>query len=87
MIGWLGSVLLALCGIPQAWQSAKQGHSRGISAFFLAAWFAGELLTLAYVWPDKNLPLIVNYSCNIGALIVIIWFKLFPRVTDWKILK
>ena len=30
-IGWIGSICFALCAIPQAWKSFKDGHSRGIT--------------------------------------------------------
>ena len=74
-IGWIGSVLLALCAIPLAWQSYKQKHSRGISSLFLAMWFAGELLTTLYILPKKDYPLLFNYGLNIVCLVVVIRYK------------
>jgi len=78
-IGWLGSVLFALCGLPQAIQSYKQKHSNGLTWMFLLMWFFGEVFTFAYVLPKMDYPLLANYVVNFAFLIVIIWFKLFPK--------
>lgn len=42
-------------------------------------WGFGEVLTLAYVFPKMELPLIFNYSANIVFLLVIGYYKVFPR--------
>lgn len=77
--GYLGSIFLALCAIPQAWLSYKQGHSQGISVGFLLLWTFGEIFTLAYVLPKFDIPLIINYSANLGFLAIIWRYKFFPR--------
>jgi len=77
-IGWAGSALLAFCGLPQAVQSWRTRSSDGISWGFLAMWGVGEILTLAYVAPMSEWPLIVNYSANIVFVSVIALYKL-PR--------
>lgn len=79
IFGWIGSALFAMCGFPQAVQSAREGHSRGLSWLFLLMWFFGEIFTLIYVFPKMDIPLLTNYSVNMGFLIVIIYYKLFPR--------
>jgi uncharacterized protein with PQ loop repeat len=75
IIGWIGSILLALCAIPLAWDSFKNKHSNGISNTFLAMWLVGELLTAAYVLPKKDYPLLFNYVLNISCLVVVIRYK------------
>lgn len=30
LAGWLGSIMLAVCAAPQAWQSYKQKHADGV---------------------------------------------------------
>lgn len=75
LIGWLGSILLAACGMPLAWQSFKQKHSNGISNTFLAMWLVGELLTFAYILPKQDYPLLFNYSLNIICIVVVIRYK------------
>lgn len=78
IIGWLGSICLAICGIPQAWQSYKDKHSEGISWSFILLWTFGELFALAYVYDKLDLPLFVNYATNILILSVILYYKIKP---------
>lgn len=80
-IGWLGSMLFAFCGAPQAYQSWKEGHSDGIAPLFILMWGLGEVLTLTYVMLKHgwDLPLITNYVINILFIAVIAGYKLFPR--------
>ncbi len=80
IVGWIGSILFAICGIPQALQSYKQKHSHGISKAFLMMWLAGELLTMAYIFPKQDYPLLFNYSVNIACLAVICWYKYRPKI-------
>jgi len=78
-LGWLGGILLALCALPQAVASYKQGHSAGISITFLFMWGLGELLVLLYVWPSQDWPLIVNYAVNLVLIAIIARYRLWPR--------
>lgn len=80
IIGWLGSICLAICGVPQAWTSYKDKHSHGISWAFLLLWAFGEIFALAYVYDKLDLPLLMNYSVNILILSIILYFKLNPQV-------
>lgn len=81
-LGWIGSWLLALCGLPQALQSLQQGHSDGVSIPFLWMWLVGEIFTVAYLFLITPLivlkrdytPLVINYSINIGLIIIILYF-------------
>ena len=74
-IGWAGSILFAACAIPQAWQSWREGHSRGLSWSFLLLWLSGEVLTIAYVLPKLDWPLLFNYGANLACLLVILRYK------------
>ncbi|MBT3235384.1 MAG: PQ-loop repeat-containing protein [Bdellovibrionales bacterium] len=80
-IGWLGAIFFAVCGIPQAYQSWKLGSSRELSALFLWAWTMGELLMTLYVILKHGFdgPLLLNYVGNLIALVVIIYYKIYPR--------
>ena len=69
----------ALCGVPQAILSYKQGHAKGTSWGLLVLWTIGEICILIYVLSKKDLPLIVNYLFNLLMLAIIIKYKLFPR--------
>lgn len=78
IMGWLGSMLLAVCGAPQAWQSFKDKHSDGISWAFLLLWGFGEIFCLGYVYNKLDLPLFVNYAINIVIVGVMVYYKINP---------
>lgn len=81
ILGWLGSICLAICGLPQAWQSFKDKHSYGISWGFVLLWAFGEIFALAYVYDKLDLPLLLNYATNILILAVILYYKIKPQTT------
>jgi len=78
-IGWIGSILLAFCGLPQAIESYKTKSSEGLTWGLLLMWFWGEIFTIIYIIPKWHWPLIFNYTANIIFLIIIIYYKLFPK--------
>lgn len=78
-LGWIGSILLAFCGLPQAIESYKTKSSAGLTWGLLAMWFMGEVFTFAYILPKMDLPLLFNYTANIIFLAIIIYYKLFPK--------
>jgi uncharacterized protein with PQ loop repeat len=82
VLGWLGSILLAICGVPQAWLSYKEKHSDGISWSFLLLWGFGEIFCLGYVYNKLDLPLFVNYAINILIVGVMIYYKINPTRTN-----
>lgn len=79
IFGWIGSILFAVCGLPQALQSYRDGNSDGLNWFFLLAWFFGEIFTMVYILPKGDIPLISNYVINICFLVVILRYKMVPR--------
>jgi hypothetical protein len=79
--GSAGSCLLATCAIPQAFLVFRQGHANGVSSLLLLLWGGGELLTLAYVLPKLDWPLIMNYTVNLFSIAVIVRYKAWPRGT------
>jgi uncharacterized protein with PQ loop repeat len=78
-VGWIGGILLAICGLPQAIMSYQQGHSNGISIWFLLLWTLGEVFTLIYIFPKLDGPLLFNYISNLIFLLVIWKFKVYPN--------
>lgn len=80
IIGWIGSVFLALCALPQAFHSYKTKSAEGVTWGLLALWFLGEIFTLIYVIPKAHIPLLFNYICNIVLLSIIIYYK----IQDYK---
>ena len=80
ILGWVGSMLLAICAIPQAYKSLTERKTSGISSSFLWMWFIGEWFALIYVFNENySLPLIMNYVANIAFIAVIMWFYYFPK--------
>ncbi len=79
VIGWIGAALFAICGLPQAIQCYRAGHARGLDWTFLLMWFFGEVLTIIYVLPKMDLPLLFNYFMNLGFLLVMLKFKIWER--------
>lgn len=75
--GWLGAIGFSLCCFPQAWQSYKQQHSRGITWGLLGLWIWGEIFTLVAVVASNGAGyLIVNYVANLICLLVIMGYKI-----------
>jgi uncharacterized protein with PQ loop repeat len=71
LIGWIGAILLALCGLPQAFKTFRTKSCNDLSWLFLGAWLLGEILVLVYIiWDnyetyDFQWPLWLNYILNI----------------------
>lgn len=81
LIGWIAGIMFALCGLPQAIQSYKQGNSDGVNLLFLYMWLIGEILMQFYIilkhgW---DMPLLVNYWLNTILVAVVLKYKHFPR--------
>ena len=82
LIGYVGAACFAICAVPQALASWRQGHSNGISWMFLLLWTVGEVLTLAYiVATTAQPPLLINYTANLLCLCTILWYRAKPRAT------
>lgn len=77
-IGWIGSILLAFCGLPQAIESYKTKSSEGLTWSFLIMWGVGEIFTIIYILPKWHWPLIFNYTANLIFISVILYYKIKP---------
>jgi len=82
-LGWIGSVLCALCGLPQAYKCFRQGHSIGVSRAFIFMWLIGEVCFIIATWGSFGFIgwLMLNYFCNIFFIGVIIKYMFLPRKT------
>jgi uncharacterized protein with PQ loop repeat len=78
-IGWIGSILLAFCGLPQAVESYKTKNSDGLTWGFLGMWGMGEIFTIIYILPKWHWPLIFNYTANIIFISIILNYKIKPK--------
>jgi uncharacterized protein with PQ loop repeat len=74
-VGWIGGILLAFCGLPQAVESYKTKNSDGLTWGFLIMWGVGELFTIVYIIPKWHWPLIFNYTANIIFISIIVYYK------------
>lgn len=76
--GWIGSILLAACGIPLA-RAAIQDNSiaKNLSSGFLNCWLWGEVFILIYAaMLGKDLiPVLFNVSFNIICILIILWIR------------
>jgi uncharacterized protein with PQ loop repeat len=81
ILGWIASIVFALCGAPQAYKSYKDGHTRGLSFGLLIMWSIGEILMLTYVALKYNTDyqLIINNILNLVILAIIWKYALWPR--------
>lgn len=79
-LGWIGSILLAICGAPEAWKAHKTGKTE-LTWSFLLMWYLGEIFTFIPIIMDLGVSyLIFNYGLNIFFISVILKYKLSPRV-------
>ena len=74
IISWIGSILLAICGLPLAYDAYKTKTSN-ISTIFLVLWGLGELFTLIYVIAKEENALTFNYFSNIVFIGIIVYYK------------
>lgn len=82
MIGWIGSILLAFCGAPQAIKTVREGHAKGLDPTFLCFWTFGEIFTFYAIYVQiHSVYLMFNYAANLVFLAIIWKYKLLPRKT------
>lgn len=75
-IGWIGSILLATCGLPQVIQTIRTKSVKGVNALFLLMWFLGEVGTLIFIFPKTDLiPLLFNYCLNTIFVFILLFYK------------
>jgi hypothetical protein len=80
-IGWIGSLLLALCGAPEAYLSYRRNKS-DVPWSLIIPWGLGEILVFIYTASKLGFdPLLINYSLNLFfiAIISASKFSLFSR--------
>lgn len=77
VFGAIGAFLLAICAIPLAYSSIKNGKSE-INSGFLYLWTAGEISSLIYLLSINEQILIWNYVANLMLLAPVIFYKWRP---------
>ncbi len=75
-VGWVGSILFALCGLPQAIKTIRTKSAKDFSLPFLGMWLGGELCMISYTLAVLDSPqLIFNYIGNLLCLLPIVYYK------------
>jgi uncharacterized protein with PQ loop repeat len=77
MIAAIGSILLALCGLPEAVRAFKLKRC-DIGWGMLLMWLFGELCLVIFALQTKQYVLLINYFANILFLAIMIFYKISP---------
>jgi len=83
VLGWAGSLLLAICVISQANYAMRKGFTH-LSYSFLLMWLLGDILILI---PVQETYLVFNFVFNIACLSIILKYKIWPREVSGEVLK
>ena len=79
LIGYIGSLAYAICGLPQAIMSIKNGHSQGISRGYALLSLVGSILSLIYAIPRQDYVLVLNFATNIIVWSIVLKYSYFER--------
>lgn len=74
-IGLIGSLLLTFSALPELIRTIKDGKCH-MGWGFLLMWLIGEIFCVFYGFDLKELPLILNYTFNLGVAFTMIFYKL-----------
>jgi uncharacterized protein with PQ loop repeat len=74
MIATIGSVLLALCGLPEALKAFKTKRC-DVGYPMLLSWLIGELCLIVFALQTKQYMLLINYIANVLFVITMLYYK------------
>ena len=74
-IGYLGGLLLAICGIPEVIRTIKDKRCH-LGWPFLLLWFFGEVFMEIYAFGLSDFPLIFNYTFNLVLVGIMLIYKI-----------
>ena len=81
LLGIIGSLLFAVCGIPPAYQTVKAG--RVVGAMISTSWmiFLGGIAMYSYLLLTYGFDWILslNYISTIISWGILVWYHYFPR--------
>jgi len=72
--GWVATILLTICAIPQLCKILKTKNVRDVSVKMWWAYFIGHLFAITYAYLIQQPPLLIKYGVNIIISIIIIIF-------------
>lgn len=80
LIGWISSLLMAFCAVPQCVQVYRTKKVDDISLVFLLMMFFGFIgMSMFVISKDSEgnvqYPLLLNYFCNISTVSYLIYAK------------
>lgn len=78
IIGTIGSILLALCGVPELLRTIDNNKC-SVGYGMLLTWFIGELCVFVYVLPKFDMPLLLNYLSNIVVVGIMLAYKISDK--------
>jgi hypothetical protein len=78
-IGYLGALLLGICGFPEMIRTIKDNRCH-LGWTFLMMWFFGEIFMLVYTYNLKDIPLTGNYLFNCLILSVMVTYKVKQEI-------
>ena len=79
VMGWIGSMLLAFCGLPTALEAMIKKKCL-VPWSLLISWGTGEILVLIYTqFKIGTNPLTWNYLANILFIFIMCYFKLWGK--------
>jgi uncharacterized membrane protein HdeD (DUF308 family) len=76
LLATIGSLLLALCGLPEA-ISAYKNKSCGLGWPMLLMWVLGEIFLIIFAVQTAQYVLLLNYVANVVFLVVMIYYKIW----------
>ena len=74
-IGLIGSLLLTFSALPELIRTIKDGKCH-MGWGFLMMWFIGEIFCVFYGFDLNEIPLILNYTFNLGVSFTMFIYKL-----------
>ncbi len=74
-IGYVGGILLGVCGIPEVIRSIKDKRCH-LGWPFLLLWFLGEIFMEIYAIELWDFPLIFNYTFNLFLVGIMLYIKI-----------
>jgi hypothetical protein len=74
MIAAVGSVMLAICALPEAIRAFQQ-KSCSLGWGMLLLWLFGEICLIVFALQTRQYVLLINYGANVAFLAVLIYYK------------
>jgi uncharacterized protein with PQ loop repeat len=74
-VGLMGSLLLTFSAVPELVRTIKDGKCH-MGWGFLSMWFVGEIFCTFYGFDLREVPLMLNYTFNLGVSGLMVFYKL-----------